>query len=139
MQEWSEEGGRPVQLWCILHASADCTLFVFPLSCFPFCHLLYNSVIYPIVYICQTFFILNLPIYSTTTNSLILQDLFIFIIPSRYLQSSPSKAECIAPSWNPGIHSCFFVYFQQYSSEAEEKQQPNNGTSFSTLRELIGC
>ena len=31
--------GGAVQPWHILCANADCTLFVFPLYCFPFCHL----------------------------------------------------------------------------------------------------
>ena len=34
-----ELGGGLVQSWCTLRANADCPLFVFPLYCFPFCHL----------------------------------------------------------------------------------------------------
>ena len=35
--EWG--GGGLVQPWRTLRANADCPLFVFPLYCFPFCHL----------------------------------------------------------------------------------------------------
>ena len=44
--EW--EGGGLVQPWRILHANTDCTLFVFPLYCFPFFHsVIYNSMTSP--------------------------------------------------------------------------------------------
>ena len=32
-------GGGLVQPWRILRTNADCTVFLFPSYCFPFCHL----------------------------------------------------------------------------------------------------